>query len=125
MKSRKLSLGLMVAGVLLVVLAFAWPLLIPKTLLWDDARAVELTTASEALHETMHAHGHGHDHDHFGETDADDDPEVVAAAQRYRDAQANLDSAKFWTNSMPNYVRWTGLGICAVGVAVYFAARSR
>jgi hypothetical protein len=125
MKSPKLSRGLLAAGVLLVLLAFAWPYILPKGMLWDDARAVELTKASEALHETMHAHGHGHDHDHFGETDADDDPEVVAAAKKYRETQTNLDSAKFWTNSMPVYLRWSGLGICAVGVVVYFATREK
>ena len=121
MKSR----GVLVAGVLLVLLSAAWPYLLPKGMLWDDARAVELTNASESLHETMHAHGHGHNHDHFGETDANDDPEVVVAAKHYRDVQSNLDSAKFWTNSMPVYVRWSGLAVCVVGVAAYFAGRGQ
>ena len=119
MKSR----AVLIVGVLLVLLSAAWHFLLPKGLLWDDARAVELTNASEALHESMHAGGHAHDHDQFGKTDADDDPEVVAAAQRYRDVQADLDSAKFWTNAMPVYVRWTGLSACGLGIAAYFAGR--
>jgi hypothetical protein len=123
MKARKISLGALVAGVLLFTLSLAWAHLLPKSMLWSDDRAVELTTASEKLHDTMHANGHGHDHDHFGEARADDDPEVVAAAAKYRDVQADLDSAKFWTNSAPVYFRWAGLAVCAVGVAAYFASR--
>jgi len=121
MKSR----ALLIAGVVLVLLSAAWPYLLPKSMLWNDSRAVELTDASEALHETMHAHGHGHDHDQFGKTDSDADPEVVAAAQRYRDVQSDLDAAKFWSNSMPAYVRWAGVAVCVVGVAAYAASRPR
>jgi hypothetical protein len=115
----------LIVGVLLVLLGIGWPYLLPKGMLWDDARAVELTDASEALHDTMHAHGKGHDHDHFGDAETDDDPEVIAAAKKYRDVQADLDSAKFWTNSMPTYLRWAGLAICMVGVAAYFASKSK
>src|SRR4051812_38476686 len=99
MKARNLSRWLLSPGVLLVVASVLWPYLLPKDLLWDDARATELTTASEALHETMHAHGHAHDHEHFGEVDADDGSEIVEAANRYRTAQAALDKAKFWSDS--------------------------
>jgi hypothetical protein len=121
MKAR----GVLLGGLVLLLLGVAWPYLIPESLLWDDARAVELSDASESLHETMHAHGHDHDDAHFAETDADDPPEVISAAKHYRDVQAGLDSAKFWTLSMPHYLRWTGVAICGLGVVVYMAARNR
>ena len=121
MKAR----GVLLGGLIIILLGVAWPYLLPESLLWDDARAVELTDASESLHETMHAHGHNHDHAHFAEADADDPPEVIAAAKRYRDAQAELDSAKFWSLAMSRYLRWTGIAICGLGIVVYMAARNR
>jgi hypothetical protein len=115
----------LIIGVLLVLVSAAWPYLWPKGMLWDDARAVELTNAAEALHETMHAHGTGHDHDHFGDADADDPPEVIAASKKYRAVEGDLNFAKFWTNSMPIYFRWIGLAVCVVGIAAYFASRTK
>jgi hypothetical protein len=115
----------LIIGVLLVLVSAGWPYLLPKGLLWDDARAVELNNAEDALHETMHAHGKGHDHDHFGDANAEDAPEVIAAAKKYRAVEAGLNSAKFWTNSMPIYLRWMGLAVCVVGVAAYFASRTK
>jgi hypothetical protein len=124
MKSRQFSRGTLIVGVLFVLLGLLWPYIVPTEMLWDNASATELTNASEALHDTMHAHEHDHDDDDFGEVDADDDPQVAAAATKYREAQARLDAAKFWSNSMPTYLRWSGLAVCAVGVAAYFVSRA-
>lgn len=123
MKSRKLSTALLIAGVALFLGGVAWPFLFPKDLLWDDARAQELTTAADTLHATMHAHNHAHDDDHLAAIKPDDHPEVIAAAQKYQDAQAGLATASFWTNEAPTYIRWSGLALCVVGVAVFMTSR--
>ncbi|MEM8947388.1 MAG: hypothetical protein AAGD11_19595, partial [Planctomycetota bacterium] len=97
-----------------------WNSLLPKRWLWDDARAVELTNLSEELHDALHDHEKDHSHDQFGKTDlSHDHPEVIATADRYRQAQSELESAKFWANSMPSYLRWSGLSLCVAGLAAY------
>ena len=45
MKSRHAAAGALVAGLALFVLSFVWPLLLPASMAWDDARAEELTAA--------------------------------------------------------------------------------
>lgn len=122
MNAQNTSRGFLIGGVLLLVVALLWPYLLPKGMLWDDQRAVELTNASEALHATMHEHGANHDH--FGETNASENPEVAAAAQKYRETQSELENAKLWTNSVPAFLRLTGIVASLVGVAVYFVGRS-
>jgi hypothetical protein len=124
MTARKFSLGLLIAGLLLVAVGALWPLLFPKDALWDDARAAQLTEASESLHTTMHAKGHEHDDESFAESDPPDDPDVQAASRRYREVQSALDTAKFWNDSAPIYLRWSGMAVCVIGVAAYFASRA-
>ena len=124
MSTAKISRVLLVAGLLLFIMGIAWPYILPGTAVYSDKQATELSQASEALHETMHAHGHGHDHDHFGgDVKEDDNPEIKAAATRYRAAQGELESAKFWTSSLPVYMRWTGLAVCLAGIATFLPAR--
>ena len=114
--------GILLAGLIVFLLSLIWHYLLPRGA-GDDARAAELTDASESLHETMHAHGQRHDHDHFGATGVDDPPEVVAASKRYSDVQAELDAARFWSESVPRYLRWSGLAICGLGVVLYLTAK--
>ena len=117
--------ALLTVGLLCVLLSLSWSKLLPTDWLWDDARAVELTDLSEELHGAMHKHDRDHDDDHFGETHSDDPPKVIALAKDYRAAQAELESAKFWMNSMPSYLRWTGLLVCAVGIVWHVAASDK
>lgn len=123
MNRQKWSSGLLIVGAVVFAAGLAWPFVLPKEMLWDDARAKDLTDASESLHDMMHAHGRGHDHEQFGSIKPDDAPQVVNAARRYRLAQSELNFAQFWTESAPSYLRWTGLAISLVGVAAYFASR--
>jgi hypothetical protein len=123
MSIAKVTRLLLVAGLLLLLIGIAWPYVLPSGVVYSNAQATELSEASEALHETMHAHDHAHDHDHFGKMHDDHNPEVAAAAKRYREAQEELDSAKFWTSAMPVYLRWSGLAVCALGIAAFVSGR--
>jgi hypothetical protein len=127
MNARKLATWLLGAGVVLFVVALIWPFVLPDSAIYDDSQAIELSKASSSLHETLHAHGqahgHGNDQDQFAKVPEKADPEVTAAAKRYRDAQSKLDSAKFWSSLVPAYLRWSALGLCAIGVVLFKGSR--
>jgi hypothetical protein len=128
MSAAKIARLLLVVGLLLVLAGIAWPYILPAGTGYSNAQAVELNNASEALHETMHerGHTHGHDENHFGDVHSDNvNPEIAAAAKRYSEAQNKLHSAKFWTFSIPVYVRWSGLAVCAIGIVAYVSGRRK
>jgi hypothetical protein len=127
MNASKLAGWLLAAGVVLFFVSVIWPFILPGSAIYDDSQAIELSKASSALHETLHAHGqaHGHGQDTFAKVPEKADPEVTAAAKRYRDAQSKLDTAKFWTTAIPAYLRWFAFGLCAIGGVLFKWSRQQ
>jgi hypothetical protein len=129
MKSRSWPIGLITLGVIAILAGWLWPLFVKDSQVWNAANAKSLTDATLNLHEQLHAHGHVHE-EGFGHHHDEDEharlthPDAIAASKRYREAQAELEAAKFWYASAPVYLRWGGLMLCAAGLATHFAGRS-
>jgi hypothetical protein len=98
------------AGVVLVAVGLAWPLLNPGRKLYTPAQAAEWEQAGAALHAATS--GHAADGSRLPADPAEREKIIAAARQRYEKAQGELESARFAQNELGTWL--IGIGLAAV-----------
>ena len=106
-----------VLGIALMALGLAWPLIGGGRLMYSPEQAKEYQDAGAALHAATsgHAHGEGEtpeEHAKHAEVDpAERDAQVAAARERFQQAEATLETARFAQNNLGHW--FTGVGLAA------------
>jgi hypothetical protein len=102
--------GAAVVGLVLLVLGFFWSRAVPSRAFWNQEQAEEYTDAAVTLHELSHA---------AKGTPEEQQRQMDAARQRFKQAQADLESARFARNEGGRYISLVGsivLGGSALGL---------
>lgn len=136
------SLGLAGLGLLLIVISFVWPTMVPTEEIWSAQQAREHAQAGANLHYLQHQRIHKHDHqpgkshrhaptdpshqDHPQDDESDDQPDdgsFQAAQQRYDRSRMELKAAQSYRGRIAGYFRWTGFTCSLVGIVGYCLLR--
>ena len=112
-------------GILLMMVSAIWPLAVDGRGNWTNEKAARLEALGAGLHQLAHAHEEGphthavneaHAHDHEA-------GELAEAERAFQELALELDAARTGPQRTAGWLRWTGIGIAAVGSLAYLAGR--
>jgi hypothetical protein len=103
-------------GLVLMAVGLAWPAIGGGRMLYSETQAKEYQDASAALHAATsgHVHADREPHDHASRPPvgpAEREAQVAAARERFQQAEAKLETARFAQNSLGHW--FTGVGLAA------------
>jgi hypothetical protein len=116
----RLSLILIILGLCLLVLSWAWPVAAPPGRTWTEERAKQHSEVSVARHNAAYEgmkETDGHSHGPPG------GPGLEEAKQRYDASAAELQVAKNSGSGVASWCCGLGVLVSGAGVAMYFVAR--
>ena len=117
MNLRSFSLAAVFLGLLLVLLSAIWPSMFASSG-WTDQQANELISERGRLHTLVHRQGHAAESGNTAEKEMEElNRSLKEARRKEADASAELESARYFRNAVPGWLRWIG-AIIAVGGAV-------
>jgi Flp pilus assembly protein TadB len=105
LKNPYLVPGLIVLGLCMLALGWAWSSIRAPAAYWSEEQAAEYSTAQAQLHAISHSHSHDPGHEQV----------VAAARDRFLDAQQQLDDARGARNR-------TGMLFLAAGMTTLLVA---
>jgi hypothetical protein len=107
MNRRVLVFSLLVAGLCLVGLGFAWNQLVPSSVYWSPEQAEEYTAAQIEMHTKSHEHS------------ADRAQEMAAARERFVKISQELESARGSQKRFGMLFMVAGVSLLLAGIALF------
>lgn len=109
MKLMQASIGTIITGVVLLVISFVWPLLVPQSAVWSESEAIAYEEASATFHKLSFSNV--------------SEQELDEAKQAYEAEKAKLDRAVTARNTVPQYIRYVAYAVMLVGGGMFAVAR--
>jgi type II secretory pathway pseudopilin PulG len=129
MKLIHLSAGLIILGLLLMAISAVWPGLVQlRGGLWTEQQALEHTKMAADLHRLEHELSHAGNSSRRASSEGDaanSTANYQEAKAHYRQSDAQLRSAQFWSLDVAEWIRWFGMACCLLGTIGYYVVRSR
>jgi hypothetical protein len=122
MKLAHLAMTAIAVGVLLVLVSFAWPSLVPRESVWSDEQAEQWRQEGGEVHRLAHERAHADAHP--GEAEAMS-ADLEAAKSRYQRWDVELKEAQAVRQRHAAILKWIGVGCMVAGVGVLLVARGR
>ena len=112
-------------GILLMMASAVWPLAADGRSRWTPDKAARFEEIGAGLHELSHARAHASPSHHHDEQEHEHDAsrELAAAQRAYQQLARELDAVRAGPQRTAGWLRWTGIGIAAVGSLGYWARR--
>ena len=119
MNKQKLSLSLLLLGIVLAVASWVWP---RDWSGYNEEQAVALQNASVAYHNSLHIGEHAHPHPNAH--DGDHMHDVPEARENYKQALDEAKQARAFQSQLPQYLLWLGTIIGCLGGIGYFVTKN-
>ena len=117
MNPRSVSLAAVFLGLLLMLLSVAWPSTLASSG-WTDRQANELVSERGKLHTLEHERGHAAESGNTPEKKMEElNRSLEEIRRKEADASAKLESARYFRDGVPGWLKWIG-AIIAIGGAV-------
>jgi hypothetical protein len=117
MKLERLAAGAAGAGLLLIVLSFAWPHLANRGPgAWTEEKAEQHARTRAELHAAAHARIHGHD--------SEEAARARELQERFEAELSELDAARSRGEDGARLIWWIGAAMAIGGGGLYFLARA-
>jgi hypothetical protein len=110
-KQRLLIPSLLVAGMLMLLVGFAWDRFVPVRTYWSDDQAREYTQAQSALH-AVHGNSHGHDQE----------VKLNAARDRFVQIHQQLEEARGGRRRSAFLLKVAGISLLVAGLVTLVVA---
>jgi type II secretory pathway pseudopilin PulG len=129
MKLMHVSAGLIIFSLLLIVISAVWPRLVQfKGGLWTEQQALEHAIIAADLHRLGHKLTHTDDSSqHASREDyaSNNFTDYQQINTRYRQSDAQLRSAQFWSQDVSEWIKWFGVACCLLGIIGFYCFRSK
>ena len=109
---QSVGIGGIILGIVLLVAAVAWPMVVPNKAVWNEEKAAGYGTASMTLHRNT-----------FDKNISAE--ELAKSKAAYDELKRELDAAKFRKFGLAKYLRYTGIGISLLGLAIFAIGRQQ
>jgi hypothetical protein len=117
MNLRFVSLAAVFLGLLLVLLSAIWPSMFASSG-WTDQQASELISERGRLHGLEHKQGHAAQSGSTAKKEMEQlNRSLEEARRKEADASAQLESAIYFRNGVPGWLKWIGAIITVGGAA--------
>jgi hypothetical protein len=100
------------AGILLIVVGFAWPYVLPQEMVWSEEDALQLNEAQEAAHAASIGHDHSLPHTHAH--DEEKAARLSESRERYQELASELEKARSLQQMGGRYLMTVGT-VAALG----------
>lgn len=122
-KVQIVAVVLLALGACMIIPAALLPRLLPTSTFWTPEQGREHSTASARLHQATLKSAERQDSKSASAADKmQAQQELAAAKARFESSRQALQTAQFWRETLPNYLRWTGLVFAALGGILFFAS---
>ncbi len=118
-KSVQFATGLITFGLILLLGSFAWPLLLPQEVIWNEEQAREKATAAADLHNLTHRAAHV-EIDNSKEEEKQRVREQLKLAQsRFANSKEELNRGRRFRDITAMVLRCSGIALALVGIVRY------
>lgn len=123
-RSTKFAVGLILAGIVLLGVSYAWKLIVRQDVVWSSEQALENAEAASSLHEMTHIAAHSDIGRDSPEKKQEVLDELTKAQRRFDSSRSQLNRARNVRQTTAQVLRWTGISIAVIGIIRYLAIRA-